>query len=236
MALTLFWTAAALGIGANDYIFPNGPTTFENVGSPSYGAGGAIIGAAGALFDANEQSRIYDHLCLDPAEGAIGVWFNATANGSFLWSQGASWTENIGIAVNLGTGAVAFRTKADATGDSQIVTADSVVSTGTDYFAVARWRAVTNERELAVYDIDMNLIGSASSGSSWTLPTGLGSRLVFGSTDGNWAGKVDSVFVSTSFDEPIEAYAKIANYAQYGESFTGLPSTMSLYYRTLGMT
>lgn len=248
MALTFFWRCEGTTLdGTHD--FSAGDTTAAAQNSATLDAAAARIGSSGILVNASGK-----HYRFDPAsiaslsEGAIGFWFRVGGSqGTMVILRGSSETNHIRVDLT-GLGARVLLSIGNAANGSvslntNLGTVNEDITTGAWYFVVVRYDISNDRRRVEVYDADMVLIQYHTD-----LTTDLSAYgpAAFDSSDGirvgdigGWTSStnylhIDNLFIADDYDEPLQDFADITSYTEYGVSASAPSKSLGLLLRGCG--
>jgi hypothetical protein len=240
MPLTLYWRVDGTALDAvHDYSV--GDTTATANQNPSIGPAGAIIGSNGATFgDGLGDRYVLDNgatpFTTTPGVGAMGCWLRLGAtpptNGAGFLEIKNSTEDNDHVRMYLsGTDEINVNLRAVGAGQVDLTTTAADLVALIPYFALFRWNEPANYRRLEVYNANLTLRTAVeNAATNYAAPLSALNRAWIGNSAGNAAlYSVDNVFIADDHEEPIQSFANIISYLQYGML---LPEPqMSLYNR-----
>jgi len=232
--LTFFWTCESETFDAvDDYSAGDStPTAFSNATVNS-----DVVFVGSNSIDTVDDTSYY-HLdvtngdIIDNAEGCMAAAFYIEENwidaGGVLRAYDVSASGNryqLTLEGDSGSGGLRFTTGNTGWGSVNVVTGPLGLLEGNWYIGVARWDVSNTTIKVEIYDSSGVLLGEnedAAVPSNYFPPANDIDRFVIGNEGGGGVVMhLDSVMASSNYDEPLQAYAGITSYLNFGK---GSPS------------
>lgn len=228
MALTFFWRCESETLDST-HDFSAGDDTASAFGTIALDSAAARVGTNGILVsNTNTQYRFNPASIFDRLEGSAAFSFRLTANpsgiSSMLFVRGASFNDYLMLAAvndfSAGSGTVRFVLRSTDTGGEEItvLATGNGLSLNTWYGGVIRWDQANSLLRVEIYDNSGTLVASGERTEAFVAPLDFNENAGF--RIGEAAGStmrlhIDNVFVSDSYDEPLQHNLTISSYTEY---------------------